>query len=38
LLSYEAKCEGGEVMANIEAELLYEYEEEDDADDDDFFD
>ena len=38
LLSYEAKCEGGEVMAYIEAELRYEYEEEDDADDDDFFD
>ena len=31
---YEAKCEGGEVMANIEAELLYDYDEEDDMDDD----
>ena len=38
LLSYEAKCEGGEVMANIENELLYDYDEGDDADDDDFFD
>ena len=38
LLSYEAKCEDGDVMANIEAELLYEYGEEDDDNDDDFFD
>ena len=38
LLSYDAKCEGGEVMVNIEAELLYDYDEEDDVDDDDFFD
>ena len=38
LLSYEAKCENGDVMANIKAELLYEYGEEDDDDGDDFFD
>jgi len=38
LLSYEVKCEGNDVMANIEAELVYDYDEEDDMDDDDFFD
>ena len=38
LLSYEVKCEGGEVMANMEAALHYDYDDDDDdMDDDDFF-
>ena len=37
LLSYDVKCEGDNVMANMESELIYNYGEEDDMDDDDFF-
>ena len=38
LLCYEVKCEGEDILANIESELVYDYDEDDDMDDDDFFD
>ena len=38
LLCYEVKCEGEDVLANIESELVYDYDEDDDMDDDEFFD
>jgi toluene monooxygenase system ferredoxin subunit len=37
LLLYEVKTEGDDVMADMETELVYEYDIEDDMDDDDFF-
>ncbi len=37
LLLYEVKTEGDDVMADMETELVYEYDIEDDNDDDDFF-
>jgi len=37
LLCYEIKVEAGDVLINIEKELVYEYDEEDELDDDDFF-
>jgi len=37
LLLYEVKTEGDDVMANMETELVYEYDIEDGNDDDDFF-
>lgn len=38
LLFYQIKQENGDVLAFVEAELTYDYDEEDDFDDDDFFD
>ncbi len=38
LLFYEAKQDGADLLAFIESELTYDYDEEDDFDDDDFFD
>ena len=37
LLFYELKQEGGDLLAFIDSELVYDYDEEDDFDDDDFF-
>ena len=37
LLCYEIKVEAGDVLNNLEKELVYEYDEEDELDDDDFF-
>ncbi len=37
LKTYEVKVEGDDVMAFVESELLYDFEEVDDMDDDDFF-
>lgn len=37
LLFYEIKQEGGNLLALLEAELVYDYDSEDDFDDDDFF-
>ena len=37
LLFYEVKQEGADLLAHIETELVYDYDEEDDFDDDDFF-
>lgn len=37
LKSYEVKVDGDDLMAFVEQELLYEFEDEDDMDDDDFF-
>ena len=37
LLTYEIKREGDEVLANMESELVYDYDEEDEMDDDNFF-
>jgi toluene monooxygenase system ferredoxin subunit len=37
LLMYEVKCNGDDVLAYIDGELVYEYEEADELDDDDFF-
>ena len=37
LLFYDVKIEGDDVVANMEAELVYDYGIEDDMDDDDFF-
>ncbi len=37
LLFYEAKQDGADLLAFIESELTYDYDEEDDFDDDDFF-
>lgn len=37
LLRYETKVEGDDVVINMEAELVYQYDEADDMDDDDFF-
>ena len=38
LLFYEVKREGDDLMAFVESELVYDYDEEDDFDDDSFFD
>lgn len=38
LLFYEIKQEGSDLLAFLEAELHYDYDEEDGFDDDDFFD
>jgi toluene monooxygenase system ferredoxin subunit len=37
LKTYEVKLEDGDILAFIDEELLYEFEEEDDMADDDFF-
>ena len=37
LLCYEIKVEAGDVLINLEKELVYEYDEEDELDDGDFF-
>ncbi len=37
LLFYEVKQEGAEVLAFVDGELVYDYDEDDDFDDDDFF-
>lgn len=37
LLFYDVKQDGGDILANIEQELSYEYDEEDEFDDADFF-
>ncbi|NQU61117.1 MAG: Rieske 2Fe-2S domain-containing protein [Rhodospirillales bacterium] len=37
LLCYDIKTEGDDVMADLEIELINEYDVEDDMDDDDFF-
>lgn len=37
LKTYKVKEENGDVLAFIEAEIVYEFEKEDDMDDDDFF-
>lgn len=37
MLFYEIKTEDGDVLADMEAELINEYDIEDDMDDDDFF-
>jgi toluene monooxygenase system ferredoxin subunit len=34
---YEVKQEGGDVLAFVDKEIVYEFDEEDDMDDDDFF-
>ena len=38
LLFYKVKQEGGDILAFLDSELVYDYDEEDDFDDDDFFD
>ena len=37
LLFYELKQEGGDLLALLESELVYDYAAEDEFDDDDFF-
>jgi toluene monooxygenase system ferredoxin subunit len=37
LKTYEVKLEDGEILALLDEELVYEFEEEDDMEDDDFF-
>lgn len=37
LKTYEVKLEDGEILALIDEELVYEFEEKDDMEDDDFF-
>lgn len=37
LKTYDVKIEGDDVMAFVEEELLYEFDDEDEMDDDDFF-
>jgi toluene monooxygenase system ferredoxin subunit len=37
LLFYELKQEGGDLLALLESELVYDYDAEDEFDDDDFF-
>jgi len=38
LQTYDCKVEDGKVLAFVDKELVYEFEDEDDMDDDDFFD
>ena len=35
--TYACKVEGGHVLADVDVEIVYDFEEDDDTDDDDFF-